>query len=69
MDKRIPKLALTALVGLAPVPGLSLLLNKSVRRTARRAAGLALVGAGVLVTVPVALYIIRKTSGVPVQKN
>ena len=69
MDKRISKLALTALVGLAPVPGISLLMNKRVRRTAKRAAGLALVGAGVLVTVPVALYIICKTSGEPVQKN
>ena len=69
MDKRIPKLALTALVSLAPVPGLSLLMNKSVRRTAKRAAGLALVGAGVLVTVPVALYLISKTSGGPSQKS
>ena len=70
MNKKIPEIALTALASVAPIPGLSLLMNKRVRRTALKAAGrLALVGAGVLVTVPVALYIICKTSGAPGQKN
>jgi len=58
----IPKIGLTILTGVAPIPGLSLLLNKRVRRGVRRAAGLALIGAGALVTVPLALYVICKTS-------
>ena len=70
MNKRIPEIALTALASLAPVPGLGLLLNKSVRRKVRKLGGLALVGAGVAVAVPVALYVICKTSpGAPAQKN
>jgi hypothetical protein len=47
---------------MAPIPGLSLLLNKRLRRKARQATGIALLGAGVLVAVPVALYVICKTS-------
>lgn len=60
---------LVALKHLAPVPGLSLLLNKQFRRKARRATGIALLGAGALVAVPVALYVICKTSGESTQTN
>lgn len=61
--KTISKIGLKTLVRLTPVPGLSLVLNKEVRRNARRAAGLALLGAGALAAVPIALYVICKTSG------
>ena len=67
--KVIPKIGLMALTRLAPVPGLGLLLNKKVRRNARRVAGLALIGAGALVTVPLALYVICKTSRESAQSN
>jgi hypothetical protein len=67
--RRIPELGLVALTHLAPVPGLSLLLDKRLRRTARKATGFALLGAGALIAVPVALYVICKTSGKSTQTN
>jgi hypothetical protein len=60
--KRNSELALTALAHLAPVPGVGLLLNPKVRRNARRIAGLALLGAGAALAVPVTLFVICKTS-------
>lgn len=65
----IAKTGLKVLTVVAPVPGLSLLLNKRVRRTARKFAGLALLGAGAAVAVPVALYVICKTSPDPRKTN
>ncbi len=59
----IGRIALMALARIAPIPGLDLLLDKRVRRNARKVAGLALLGAGALATVPIALYVICKTSG------
>ncbi len=67
--RKLAAVGLSTLVGLAPIPGLSLLMNKRVRKTAKRAAGAALVGAGVLVTVPLALYVICRTSGESARKN
>ena len=69
MNKTAKEIGLTALTLLVPVPGLSLLLNKRVRKTARRASGVALLGAGALVAVPVALYVICKTSPKRTQTN
>ena len=59
----ISKTGLKTLLRLAPVPALSLILNKRLRRNARRAAGLAALGAAALATIPIALYVICKTSG------
>ncbi|MGZ8847439.1 MAG: hypothetical protein ACXW3C_13345 [Pyrinomonadaceae bacterium] len=67
--KTISKTGLKTLLRLAPVPGLSLILNKGGRRKARRAAGLALLGAGALATVPIALYVICKASGETAQSK
>jgi len=67
--RRIPELGLMALAQLAPVPGLSLLMNKRVRRKVGRAARLALLSAGVVATVPLALYVICKTSPGSKQTN
>ncbi|HYW70706.1 MAG TPA: hypothetical protein VE961_06715 [Pyrinomonadaceae bacterium] len=61
--RNLSELALTAVTHAAPVPGLSLVLNKRFRRTVRKAAGVALIGAGALVAVPLALYVICRTSG------
>ena len=58
---RIPEIGLAALTLFAP-PGVSLLMNKRLRRKAARVAHFALVGAGVAAAVPVALYVICKTS-------
>jgi hypothetical protein len=55
-------IGIAALTYLLPVPGVSLLFNKRLRRNARRATGIALLGAGALIAVPVALYVICKTS-------
>jgi hypothetical protein len=65
----IAKLGLTAIGTLVPVPGLSLLLNKRVRRAVVRVAGFAMLGAGVLVIAPAALYLMRKTPGESGQTN
>ncbi len=62
ITRRIPELGLIALTHVVPLPGLSLIMNKSVRRKLGRAARVALVGAAVVATVPVALYVICKTS-------
>jgi hypothetical protein len=65
MSKSIRKLSeigLSALAHSVPVPGLSLLLNTKLRRKARRATGLALLGAGAAAAIPIALYVICKTS-------
>jgi hypothetical protein len=67
--KILSEIRLATLTQLAPVPGLSLLLNKRLRRKARRATGFALLSAGALVAVPVALYVICKTSPESTQKN
>ena len=66
----IADIGLSTLAGLIPVPGIGLLLNRRVLRRVRKLGGVALVGAGVAVAVPVALYVICKTSpGAPAQKN
>lgn len=62
MKERTKELGLAALTHFVPIPGLGLLMNKRVRRTARKASGIALLGAGALMAVPVALYVICKTS-------
>ena len=67
--RRIPELGLMALAQLAAVPGLSLLMNKGLRRKAGRAARVALLGAGVVASVPIALYVICKTSPGSKQTN
>jgi hypothetical protein len=69
MNKNFSEIGLAALTHLVPVPGLSLLLNKRLRQKARRATGFALLGAGALVAVPVALYVICKTSGESTRTN
>ena len=66
---KISEIGLAALTHLVPVPGLSLLVNKRLRRRARKATGLALLGAGAIVAVPVALYVICKTSPTRTQTN
>jgi len=67
--RKLPELGLSALTHFVPIRGFSLLMNKRVRRTVRRASGLALIGAGALVAVPVALYLICKTSPKRTQTN
>jgi hypothetical protein len=71
MNKRakISEIGLAAVTHLAPIPGFSLLMNKRLRRRARQASGLALLGAGALVAVPVALYVICKTTPKRTQTN
>ncbi len=69
MNKAVKEIGLAALTHFVPIPGLSLLMNKRVLRTARKASGLALIGAGALVAVPVALYVICKTSPKRTQTN
>jgi hypothetical protein len=69
MKRKLFDIGLATLVHVAPVPGLSLLMNKSLRRKAARAARLALLGAGVVATVPVALYVICKTAPRSKQTN
>ncbi len=70
MRKTVAEIGLMALTHMVPVPGLSLLLNKRVRRKARTTTGLALLGAGALVAaVPVALHVIRKTAGESTRTN
>jgi hypothetical protein len=69
MKKSTKEIGLAALTQFVPIPGLGLLMNERVRRTARRATGIALVGAGALVAVPVALYVICKTSTKRQQTN
>jgi len=60
--RKISEIGLTALTQALPVPGIGLLLHRRVRRNARRATGIALIGAGALIAVPAALYVICKTS-------
>ena len=69
MNKTAKEMGLAALTHFVPIPGFSLLINKRVWKTARKATGLALVGAGALVAVPVALYVICKTSPKRTQTN
>jgi NADH-quinone oxidoreductase subunit D len=69
LDTKLSQIGLVALTQLVPVPGLSLLLNKRLRRKAKRATGIALLGMGALVAVPVALYVICKTSGESTNTN
>ena len=69
MNKIAKEIGLAALTHFVPVPGLRLLMNKRVRRTVRRASGVALVGAGAIIAVPVALYVICKTSPKRTQTN
>ena len=66
---KISEIGLAALTHLVPVPGLSLLMNKSVRRKLGRVARVTLVGAAVVATVPLALYVICKTSPESKQTN
>jgi len=66
---KIAEIGLAAVTHLVPIPGFSLLMNKRLRRRARQATGLALLGAGALVAVPVALYVICKTSPKRTQTN
>jgi len=66
---KIAEIGLAAVTHLMPIPGFSLLMNKRLRRRARQATGLALLGAGALVAVPVALYVICKTSPKRTQTN
>ena len=68
-NRKLTTCATQALMQLAPVPGLSLLMNKRLRRKVGRAARLALLSAGVIATVPVALYVICKTSPGSKQTN
>ncbi len=60
--RKISEISLAALAQASPIPGLGLLLNKRARRNARRATGIALLGAGALIAIPAALYVICKTS-------
>jgi hypothetical protein len=69
MRRTFANIGIAALTQMAPIPGLSLLLNKNLRRKARKATGIALLGAGALVAVPVALYVICKTSGESTNTN
>ena len=69
MRRTFANIGVAALTSMVPIPGLSLLLNKRLRRKARKATGIALLGAGVLVAVPVALYVICKTSGESTNTN
>ena len=71
MNKRakISEIGLAAVTHLVPIPGFSLLVNERLRRRARQATGLALLGAGALVAVPVALYVICKTAPKRTQTN
>jgi len=62
ISKKVTDMALPAVTQFVPVPGLNLMLNKQFRQKVRRATGIALLGAGALVAVPVALYVICKTS-------
>ena len=68
-NRKLTTCATQALMQLVPGPGLSLLMNKSLRRKAGRAARVALLGAGVVATVPLALYVICKTSPGSKQTN
>jgi hypothetical protein len=68
-SRKVSEIGLAALTQLVPVPGFSLLMNKRLRRSARRATRIALLGAGALVAVPVALYVICKTSTKSTQTN
>jgi hypothetical protein len=67
--RTVSEIGLTAVTHLVPVPGIRFLLNRQARRTARRVATVALLGAGVAVAVPAALYVICKTSGTRNQTN
>jgi len=67
--RKISEIGLTALTHAAPIPGLSLLLDARWRRRLRKAGGVALIGAGALVAVPVALYVICKTSEGSTSRN
>jgi ABC-type proline/glycine betaine transport system permease subunit len=69
MRSTLSNIGLAALTQMVPVPGLGLLLHKGLRRKARKATGIALLGAGALVAVPVALYVICKTSGESTSTN
>jgi hypothetical protein len=69
MKESTKEIGLAALTHFVPIPGLGLLMNKRVRRTVRKASGLALIGAGALVAVPLALYVICKTSPKRTQTN
>jgi len=60
--RKISEIGLAALTQALPVPGVGSLLNQRVRRNARRATGIALLGAGALIAIPTALYVICKTS-------
>jgi hypothetical protein len=62
IGNKLSAAGIAALTQLAPVPGLSLLMNKSLRKKAGRVARVALLGAGVVATAPLALYVICKTS-------
>jgi hypothetical protein len=69
MRRTFTDIGVAALTQMVPIPGLSLLLNKRLRRKARKATGIALLGVGALVAVPVALYVICKTSGESTNTN
>ena len=59
---KISEIGLAAVTHLVPLPGFGVLINRRLRKRAQQATGLALLGAGALVAVPLALYVICKTS-------
>ncbi len=65
----IPEIGLIALTRVALGAGLGLLLSGKMDRSARRAAGLALVAVGALTTVPLAIDVFCKKPGESNQAN
>ena len=65
----LPEIGLIALTRVALGAGLGLLLSEKLDRSARRAAGLALVAVGVLTTVPLAIDVLCKKPSENIQAN
>ena len=65
----IPEIGLIALTRVALGAGLGLLLSGKLDRSARRAAGLALVAVGALTTVPLAIDVLCKKPGENIPEN
>lgn len=65
----LPEIGLIALTRVALGAGLGLLLSGKLDRSARRAAGLALVAVGALTTVPLAMNVLCKKADENIQAN
>jgi hypothetical protein len=65
----IPEIGLIALTRVALGAGLGLLLSGKLDRSARRAAGLALVAVGAFTTVPLAIDVLCKKPSENIQAN